>query len=168
MAAKESSVAEILKYSAETAEVFLHLIKSRAVLLDHKKAIEIYQETIGFANAEKNRILSMMKEFNLQGRSDQATFKYLNKTYDTQENIVKYNSKYLEKEKLTLEPLHTEFSKKCISEHSCLLSLIPPMTIALRRELENDGDSEIFVNALNENIARMNNAYDKLFAEIEA
>ena len=168
LAAKESSVAEILKYSAETAEVFLHLIKSRAVLLDHKKAIEIYQETIGFANAEKNRILSMMKEFNLQGRSDQATFKYLNKTYDTQENIVKDNSKYLEKEKLTLEPLHTEFSKKCISEHSRLLSLIPPMTIALRRELENDGDSEIFVNALNENIARMNNAYDKLFAEIEA
>ena len=42
------------------------------------------------------------------------------------------------------------------------------MTIALRRELENDGDSEIFVNALNENIARMNNAYDKLLAEIEA
>ena len=55
LAAKEDSVAEILNYSAETAETLLSLLKDRATLLDHKKAIEIYQDTIGSANEEKNR-----------------------------------------------------------------------------------------------------------------
>lgn len=42
LAAKEDSVAAILNYSAETAETFLKLMKSRTVVLDHKEAIEIY------------------------------------------------------------------------------------------------------------------------------
>ncbi len=65
LSANESTVAEILKYSAEVAEGYLSLIKPRAVLLDHKRAVEIYQETIDQANAEKNRIISIMKELNL-------------------------------------------------------------------------------------------------------
>ena len=38
LVAKENSVAEILNYSAETAETLLALTKERAVLLDHKKS----------------------------------------------------------------------------------------------------------------------------------
>ena len=53
--------------------------------------------------------------------------------------------------------------KKCIQEHSRLLTLITPMTIAVRDELGNDGDSKVFVDALNSNISRMNIAYGKLF-----
>jgi hypothetical protein len=41
LAAKESSVAAILNYSAEPAEVFIKLMKERAVVLDHKRTIEI-------------------------------------------------------------------------------------------------------------------------------
>ncbi|CAC9651318.1 hypothetical protein, partial [uncultured Gammaproteobacteria bacterium] len=78
LAARETTVAEILKYSSETGETFISLIKDRAVVLDHKKAIEIYQTTIDTANEEKNRIVSIMKEYNLQGRNDPAAFDYLN------------------------------------------------------------------------------------------
>ncbi|MFT5760736.1 MAG: hypothetical protein ACI9LM_005523 [Alteromonadaceae bacterium] len=163
LAAKESSVAAILNYSAETAEVFIKLMKERAVVLDHKKAIEIYQSTINSATNEKDRIISIMQELNLQGHNNQATFDYLNKSYDTQEAIVKRSSGSLEEQESILEPLHLIFSKKCISDHSRLLSLLPPMTIALRGELENDQDSKIFVDALNENIQRMNVAFDSLF-----
>lgn len=163
LAAKEDSVAEILNYSAETAESLLLLLKDRAQLLDHKKAIEIYQETINSADTEKNRILAMMKEFNLQGRKDKGTFDYLDKSYETQENIVKTSSVSLEEQKTILKPLHLKFARKCIEEHGRLLSLLPPMTIALRNELDNDGDSEIFVNALNANIARMNTAFSRVF-----
>jgi len=82
LAAKEESVAVILNYSAETAEVFIKLMQERAVALDHKKAIEIYQATIDSAKKEKDRIISIMKELNLQGHNNQATFDYLNKSYE--------------------------------------------------------------------------------------
>lgn len=167
LAAKESSVAEILKYSADTAEVLLELMKIRAILLDQKNAIEIYQSTISSANAEKNRILLLIKEFNQQGRNDKSVFDYLNKSYDIQDSIVKENSNSKEKQEVILKHLNIEFSKKCISEHGRLLSLLPPMTIALRTELGNNGESEVFVRALNENISRMNSAFDRLFEQAE-
>lgn len=166
LAAKENSVAEILNYSSETAETFLNLMKERRILLDHKNAIEIYRTMINSANAEKNRLLSMMKEFNLQGRSDKPTFDYLNNSYKLEEDIVKRNTKSIEEQESILKPLHINYAKNCIIEHSRLLSLLPPMIIALRNELDNDGDSEIFIDALNSNISRMNIAFRKLF-EVE-
>jgi hypothetical protein len=168
LAAKEESVAAILNYSAETAEVFIKLMKERAVALDYKKAIEIYQSTINSARKEKDRIISMMKELNLQGHNNQATFDYLNKSYEIQEGIINRSTVSLEEQKSILQPLHMTFAKKCLREHSRLLSLLPPMTIALRGELENDQNSQTFIDALNDNIQRMNVAFDSIFENKEA
>jgi hypothetical protein len=168
LAAKETSVAEILNYSAETAESFINLMKDRAVILDHKKAESIYQSYIDSANAEKDRVISILKELNLQGRKDPAIFDYLNKNYEIQEGIVQKNIINKEEQTSILEPLHLSFTKNCLSEHSRLLSMLPPMTIALRGELENDENSQIFIDALNLNIERMNKAFDNLLASPEA
>lgn len=168
LAAKEESVAEILNYSAEIAESLLILMKDRAIPLDHKKAIEIHQSTITTANAEKNRILSMMKEFNFQGRKDPNTFDYLSKSYQIQENIVVRSTIAMDEQKAILGPLNINYARQCIKEHARLLSLLPPMTIALRKELGNDGNSDVFVIALDNNISRMNKAFGGLFNEAES
>lgn len=42
------------------------------------------------------------------------------------------------------------------------------MTIALRAELENDENSQVFVDSLNDNIKRMTLAFDTLFESEEA
>ena len=168
LVAKEDSVAAVLNYSAETAEAFIKLMKERAIVLDHKNAIEIYRSTISTANYEKDRIISMMKELNLQGHNNQATFDYLNKSYEIQEGIVNRSKASLEEQESILKPLYMDFAKKCMNEHSRLLSLLPPMTIALRAELENDQNSQTFVDALNDNIKRMNVAFDSLFESEEA
>jgi hypothetical protein len=104
-----------------------------------------------------------MKEFNLQSRNDPATFDFLKQNYESQDNLIKRSTESKEQQESILKPLHLKFARKCLSEHSRLLSLLPPMTIALRDELDNDGNSEAFVNALSENIQRMNAAYDKMF-----
>ncbi|MBA6234060.1 MULTISPECIES: chromosome partitioning protein ParA [unclassified Colwellia] len=165
LAAKESSVAAILNYSAETAEVFIKLMKKRAVVLDHKKAIETYQLAINSAKNEKDRIISIMKELNLQGHNTQVDFDYLNKRYDTQDVIVKRSTDSQEELESSLGTLHFEFSKECISNHSRLLSLLPAMTVALRGELENDQNSQVFIDALNNNIQRMNVAFESIFED---
>ena len=133
LAAKEESVTEILNYSAEIAEVFIDLMKDRAIALDHKKAIEIYGSTIDKANNEKDRLISMMKEFNLQGRNDPATFDYLKKSYEIQEGIVQRRSTAsLEEQKGILKPLNLEFAKKCMSEHGRLLEVCLFLVYGLR------------------------------------
>lgn len=164
LSANESTVAEILEYSAEVGEAYLGLVKPRAVLLDHKTAIEIYQAAIDSAKAEKSRIVSIMKEFNLQGRSDEATFNYLNTSYETQDKIIEENQQHREEQKNILQGLHQEYCLNCISEHGRLLLLLPAMTIALRQELENDGDSQAFVGAINESVQRMKVSFEQLLS----
>lgn len=162
LSANEITVAEILKYSTEVADAYLGLIKPRSILLDHKRAIEIYQETIDQANAEKNRIVSIMKEFNLQGRNDKATFDYLNQSYESQEKVIGKNLHNQDKQKKILQELHKEYCKKCILEHGRIILLLPPMTIALRKELENDGDSQVFIEAINKSVQRMKASFEQL------
>jgi hypothetical protein len=163
LAAKEESAAAILDYSAETAESFVNLMKERAVVLDHKRAIEIYQSTIDTADREKDRIIAIMKEFNQQGRNDQVTFDYLNKTYEIQDGIVQKSTQSKEEQESIFQPLFLSFAKSCIEEHARLLSLLPPMTIALRGELENDKNPQVFIEALNSNIKRMSDVFIGLF-----
>lgn len=167
LAAKEDSVAAILSYSADTAEALIKLMDERAVILGYKKEIEIYQSIIDSAISEKNRIFSMMANLNPQGINSQATFDYLNKSYEAQENIFTQNTANAEEERLIMQPLYLSFAKKCIQEHSRLLSLLPPMVTALRGELENDQNPQIFIDALNKNIERMNVAFAKLFEQEE-
>ena len=164
LSADENTVAEILKYSADIAEAYLGLIKPRAVLLDHKTAIEIYQETIDGANAEKNRIISIMKELNLQGRNDEGTFNYLNTSYETQDKIIEESIQNQDEQKDILQELHKEYAHNCISEHGRLLLLLPAMTVALRQELENDGDSQVFIDAINESVQRMKVSFEQLLS----
>ena len=110
----------------------------------------------------------MMKEFNLQGRNDKAIFDYLNDSYQLQENFVKNSTESIKEQESILKPLYIKFAKKCIEEYCRLYSLLPSMTIALRNELDNDEDSEIFINALNANISRINTAVYSLFEDAEA
>ncbi|HGS4642775.1 TPA: hypothetical protein ACMDO7_003566 [Vibrio cholerae] len=165
LVAKESTVSEILDFSAETAEALLPLFKQRAILLDHKKAIEIYQSTIDAANEEKNRILSIFKELNFQNNKDSSLYDYLNGSYELNDKISRENSELKSEQELILRKLHIEFTRTCLQEHSRLLSSLPKMTIALREELESDENPAIFIAALNRNIERMSGAYDKLLDE---
>lgn len=163
LAAKEQTVAEILNFSSEVGDTLINLLKQRATVLDHKYAIEIYKSTISKANEEKDRIVSIMKEINLQGSQNNFNFDYLKQSYDSQDNIVKEISKNKEEEESILKPLHINFSRKCLEEHARLLSLLPPMTIALRKELDNDSESSVFIEALNNSITKMNSSFEKYF-----
>ncbi|RUO65404.1 hypothetical protein SAMN06297229_1193 [Pseudidiomarina planktonica] len=162
LSARESTVAEILKYSSAVAETYLSLLRPRDALLDHKRAIEIYQETIDQANEEKDRIISIMKEFNLQGRQEEAMFNYLNESYENQEKIIEESYASQNEQQGILKGLHREYCQRCISEHGRLLLLLPPVTIALRKELENDDDSQVFINAINESVQRMKLSFEQL------
>jgi len=162
LSASESSISEILNFSSELAEAILGLSKPRQEILGHKKAIDVYQKIIDDSNKEKDRIISIMKEFNIQGRKDDATFNYLNASYETQEKIISENQEHLDNQSRVITTKYKEFCKNCIAENSRILLLLPTMTIALRKELENDENSQIFINAIEESARRMKTSFEQL------
>lgn len=165
LVAKESSVVEILNYSAETGEVFIKLMKERGVVLGHKEAKESYQSTINSAEKKQDRIILRMQELNHQGNNNQAIFNDLNESYDTQKLIIKKNTESLYEKESIFESSYRLFAEECINDYSKLLSLLSPMAIALREELGNDQDSQVFIDALNNDIQRMRVAFNNLLEE---
>lgn len=163
LVAKDDSLEKILEFSTEIAEVFPKLIPERIVLLDYKEAVSIYKNGIDNANKEKNRIVSIMKEFNLQGRNDKAVFDYLERDYKFQDSIIIENTEAIKKTQDELDKMHIEFCKKCFEEHSRLISLLPSVAIALRNELETETDSQKIMISLNKNVERVKVVYSKIF-----
>ncbi|MEH6347767.1 MAG: hypothetical protein V7785_21915 [Bermanella sp.] len=165
LAAEEKTVDEILKFSTEISIVLVQLLTSRFAILDHQEAIKIYKNSLSLANEEKDRLLSLIKEFNFQGRTDEAQLKYLNDSYEHQQTDSISCIKSISKQKAILKPLHQEFYRKCLSEHARLTSLLVPMAVALRSELGNNGNSVAFSAALNDSLSRIKPVFDTLFPE---
>ncbi|MCZ0925368.1 hypothetical protein [Vibrio diabolicus] len=107
----------------------------------------------------------MFKELNFQNNKDSSLYDYLNGSYELNDKISCENNELKSEQELILRKLHIEFTRKCLQEHSRLLSSLPKMTIALREELESDENPAIFIAALNRNIERMSGAYDELLDE---
>ncbi len=164
LVANENSLVEILNYSSEVSQTYIELSKERAILLDYKEAVEIYQNTIDSNNLEKDRILSMLKEFNIYGKVDKGTFDYLYKDFELRIKVIEEFTLKIEEIENILKPLHLSFIKKCLEEHSKLVTLISPMTIEIRKELNNNQDSKIFVDALNLNNTKMQKSFKSLLS----
>ncbi|CAC9989370.1 hypothetical protein [uncultured Gammaproteobacteria bacterium] len=92
-------------------------------------------------------------------------FNDLNESYDTQKLIIKKNTESLYEKESIFESSCRLFEEECINDYSKLLSLLSPMAIALREELGNDQDSQVFIDALNNNIQRMRVAFNNLLEE---
>lgn len=169
LSANENTVVEILKFDKEIAKSYLELLKTRVILLDNKRAVEIYQETINNANEEKNRILSIIKELNLQYPKeiiDDSTFSYINKNYQIQEKILTDTISLRDQQQQILDDTLALFWKECISVYCKLNLLLPPMCIALRRELNNNVDSQIFTDAVKNSVKEMKEIFDQYLSDI--
>lgn len=165
LVAKEETVSKLLEFSNDVSETYLSLIGPRAKLLDFFNAIEIYKNMISKADGEKDRLLTIMKEINIQGRTDKAIFDYLQSSYDSENKIAASANESIEKCRDEMAPLHKEFIKECITQYARLSVSVAPMTIAVRKELDNDNDSQIFVDAISESMSRMKAAFGKLLGE---
>lgn len=163
LVAKEDTVSKLMEFSSDVMETFLSLVKPRAVLLDHKSAIDIYRGMISNSEAEQERLLSIMKEINLQGIKDKRKFDYLQECYENEKGRIEDARAGLDHQKNELGTLHKDFATKCISEYGRLCASVVPMTIAIRDELDNDEASSLLIDAMNKSVGRMEAAFEKLF-----
>ncbi|MFC1537026.1 chromosome partitioning protein ParA [Pseudomonadota bacterium] len=164
--AKEDTVAEVIGFSNELGESFLKLIKTRAELIDTTEAISIYQEMIKSSKTEQERILSIMKELNLNGQSDPEKWKYLNNCYDAENERIEETQKTIDDIVKENIPKHLQFSKLCMSEYARLSILISPMIMAVRSELHTSEDGDEFATIIRESMSRMQKSYDNYIKDI--
>jgi len=165
--ADTDTVSILQEFTADLSEEILLLIKQREKLLDHRKAIDIYQEMIANANSEKDRLIAILKESNIQGEGDIYTLTYIENNYKSLEGTITTANNRIDEQKAALEPAYAEFVQKCWAEYTRLSVSMVPVIISVRNELDSGIDARKFEDIMQKSMSRVVSMMNKTVPEAE-
>jgi len=134
--AKEETAKALTNFTSELGATYLRLFAKRYPLVEEKGYLDIIKEQIDSFGKERDRTLELMKQHNLEGKTDQRKWEVLQHTFDFEKERV---SRALEEHKKLASTLWTkqvEYAKECLTESAKLGRLLVPLLAAVRSELD--------------------------------
>lgn len=130
------TVQALVKFTSQLGAVFLTLFAKRYELLQEKQAISILDDQITGFGKERDRILELIKQHNIEGIVDDRRWKVLQDNFDFEQKRV--NDALARRAELfaILYPKQLEFMRECLSHTTQLGQSLIPVLSAVRTELE--------------------------------
>ena len=117
-------------------EATLRLMLERNSLMDRKNLISIQEGQREKSQSEVQRYISIMKNLNLQGNSDQGLWDTINRAVDYENSqIDKYNEE-IEYLWNAQNEEHLTYARMCMDEFFKISSIVPDAVLAVRDELD--------------------------------
>ncbi|HVS25907.1 MAG TPA: hypothetical protein VHE58_01130 [Burkholderiales bacterium] len=152
--AQEETARALARFSGELGAVYLRLFAKRVPLGFQKQQLTMLdRQIVGFAN-ERDRMLELMKQYNLEGATDQRRWKVIQDNFDFEQRRVAESSKQREALAATLYATQLEYMKECISETTKLSRLLVPVIVAVRTELDLPIDEATYLQIIEEAIEK--------------
>jgi hypothetical protein len=149
----------------ELSSIYFILFAERAKITKDKVDKDILLKNIEYYSRQRDGTLEMMKQFNLDGSKDHEKWKVLQNNYQfesdyVQNSIVQHGvlSKRFSQKQLI-------FMKQCIEYSQKASALIPPLLLAVRKELDLPLDEGAYQRTVNEGISKQLAAVDKFMRE---
>jgi chorismate mutase len=131
----ENTLNAIADISSELAKAIMKLSINRMILLSKKQELTRLDELISKSEDERDRMLSLMKQYNLDQKIDKRLWDTINDNFELEQKRV---SEALEKKtRLAAEFFagQIDYTEECASESIKLSRLLVPAVIAVRHEL---------------------------------
>jgi hypothetical protein len=143
--ASNETVQSVMRVQQVMTMAFLRSFPIRASLISRKAEIDEFTGLIEQSIQEEVRIIELMKQYNIDGNTDDQRWKMLNENVDFE---MKRHSNY-EKRKQELlaeqNPALLAFAKDCFDETLKIAELIPHAILAIRKELSLPLDENIYL-----------------------
>lgn len=144
-------------------ELLIKSIVRLTPIQDLKTHIAIKNDHYGRCQAEISRILAAMTQYNESAQHNEAVFVALQRSFELQQN----QALKVGEERDDLLAQHSShclnFTKELIAELKQVAELQVPLMVALRRELELDGDANEFAEQMEKIRIRMEAQLDAAF-----
>jgi hypothetical protein len=160
--ADADTVSKLLEFTFELNQAFILLIKQREILLDHNKSIDTDREMIADANREKDRLITILKESNMQGQGDIYTLTSIEDSYKSQDEIIATARNNIDEREAIFKTRYREFIKDCWSAYSRFNISMAPIIIAVRNELDSDIDANEFEEIIQKSMSRIISTIDSV------
>ena len=163
--AGSETVNALSDFMNELASVFLTLFAERAKLSKEKTAIDILKKSIDDCSKQRDGTLEMMKQFNLEGLTNQQKWDALQRNYAFEANNVQTAVNQMTESSKTFFIKQLNFMKLCIEHTQKMNGLILPLLASVRRELDLPLDEEAYKLAIEDGIAKQRVAIEKFVNE---
>lgn len=156
------TIERVVSVTGELGAVFLRLFARRYEIMRKKSAFDSIQMRINMSVQEQGRLVELMKQYNLEGMTDQQRWDMIEKNM----HLVNNTLDELFQEQASISPVlqreHLSFMKQCAEANIQVSALVLPLLEAVREELEISSlDSETYGQLLAKVSTRQLSALDE-------
>ncbi|PTP74909.1 chromosome partitioning protein ParA [Vibrio splendidus] len=141
----EATVKNLTNFMGEVATAYMSLLIEREVLSSRKAHIEFLETFRKKHNNEIERCLTIMKNMNLEGISDQGAWDRLNQSFNNECVSRDRVSSEIDANWAVQNDEHAQFSQRCMSEFFRVNDLTPHLLLSVRSELDLELDESAYL-----------------------
>lgn len=134
--AKEETARALTNFTVELGATYLRLFAKRYPLVAENDRLKIINEQVVGFGKEQDRMLELMKQYNIEGTADPRKWKAIQDNFDFEQKRASESIKEHETSASTLLSKQLEYMKECSSESTRLGKILVPLLVAVRSELE--------------------------------
>jgi hypothetical protein len=165
--AKMETSSAVAKFTSELASTYLRLFAKRVPLIEKKQRIDFLKEQIAAFSKQRDQMLELMREYNINGETNPEKFEALNSNFQFEQQNISNTIKEQDQALLTLHSQQLDFIRECVSETVRLNTFLTPALIAIRTELELPIAPDAFDQLFKENSQKMEQALSEFVQQIQ-
>lgn len=155
------------KFSVEIVSTILELTLGRLPLLEKQTLLKVMDEQIRNYGRERDRMVDLMKQLNLEGDHDPKRWDFLQRMFDFEQKLV--NDTLAEQAKLRAEfqKEWMPYRQRCYDASTRLARLLVPAVKAIRQELDLPFDAHSYQELVEDSVRRQRQALDDFFRGVQ-
>lgn len=160
------TVLAVTKFTSHLGALFVELFAQRHALMNQLDEIRMLDDQVSQFGKERDKILEMMKQCNIEGLSDQRKWAVLQQNFDLeQRRIEEFLTKRFDLA-ADLQPKHMDFMRQCISHSAELGAMVVPLLAAVREELELPLDMNAYGQVMTESYVAQQEAVNAFIKKL--
>jgi len=159
--ARTETIQAMVHFTAELGALYLKLFARRFELMSEKSAIALIDNQVADFGKERDRILEMIKQHNIEGVVDDRRWNILQGNFEFEQKRIAEALARRAQVVGALQPKHLVFMRECIHDTATLGKLLVPVLSAVRAELELQFDDRTYRELVEDSVARQQAAIDK-------
>lgn len=156
--AHTETILPLVQFTSRLGALYLELFARRHELMNERNAIVLVDNQITQFGKERDRILEMIKQHNIEGVVDQRRWKVLQENFAFEQKRISDGLAHRAQLVDALQPKHLEFMRQCLSHTEHLGAMLIPFLTAVRRELDLPLDEAAYRQAVAESYAQQQQA----------
>jgi len=152
--AREGTARAVATFTSELAAVYLRLFAKRIPLVVQKQQLASLKEQMANFGKERDRMLDLMKQHNLEGSMDQRRWDVIERNFKFEEKRITETAQQHDQLAAPFYAAQLRYMQDCLAEMTQLTRLLVPTVVAVRRELELPIDEAAYRQVLEDGLRK--------------